>query len=98
MNLTRNKLLVFIKNREFEVITGIGGVAALWSFVFDNEASFYTGIAFASLGLISIGMRHHLQKKDNEQTLSFVENFAEGSETPRSQPCTQNKFVTVEQS
>jgi hypothetical protein len=53
-----NKLLIFIKNREFEVITGIGGVAALWSFVFDNEASFYTGIAF--------GMRHHLQKKGNE--------------------------------
>ena len=66
MNLKMNKLLVFIKNREFEVITGIGGVAALWSFVFDNEASFYTGIAFASLGVISIGMRHHLQKKGNE--------------------------------
>ena len=57
MNLTRNKLLVFIKNREFEVITGIGGVAALWSFDFDNEAN------------ISIGMRHHLQKKGNEQKL-----------------------------
>lgn len=66
MNLKMNKLLIFIKNREFEVITGIGGVAALWSFVFDNEASFYTGIAFASLGVISIGMRHHLQKKGNE--------------------------------
>ena len=66
LNLTRNKLLIFIKNREFDVITGSGGVAARWSFVFDNEASFYTGIAFASLGLISLGMRHHLQKKGNE--------------------------------
>ena len=66
MNLKMNKLLIFIKNREFEVIKGIGGIAALWSFVFDNEASFNTGIAFASLGVISIGMRHHLQKKGNE--------------------------------
>ena len=66
MNLTVNKLLIFIKNREFGVITGIRGVAAVWSFVFNNEASFYTGIAFASLGVISIGMRHHLQKKGNE--------------------------------
>ena len=66
MNLKINKLLIFIKNREFEVITGIGGVAALWSFVLDNEASFYTGIAFTSPGVIPIGMRHHLQKKGNE--------------------------------
>ena len=59
MDLTKIKLLIFIKNREFEGTIGIGAVTALWSFVFYNEDVFYYGIAFTSLGLISNEMRHH---------------------------------------
>ena len=61
-----NKLLTFIKNREFEIIIGVGVIAALLSFVFENEDIFNYGIIFSSIGLISIGMRNHLRKKDNE--------------------------------
>ena len=61
-----NKLLTFIKNREFEIIIGFGVIAALLSFVFENEDIFNYGIIFSSIGLISIGMRNYLRKKDNE--------------------------------
>ena len=60
------KLLTFIKNREFEIIIGIGGVATLLSFILTNEDIFNYGIAFSSIGLISIGMRNYLRKKDKE--------------------------------
>ncbi|MBC09783.1 MAG: hypothetical protein CMQ39_06435 [Gammaproteobacteria bacterium] len=59
-----NKLLTFIKNRQIEIIIGIGGVATLLSFVFKNEHIFYYGIAFSSIGLISVGMRVYLREKD----------------------------------
>ena len=61
-----NKLLTLIKNREFEIIFGIGGVAALLSFTLENQDIFYYGILFSSIGLISIGMRNYLSKKNNE--------------------------------
>ena len=61
-----NKLLTFIKNREFEIIIGVGVIAALLSFVFENEDIFNYGIIFSYIGLISIGMRNYLRKKDNE--------------------------------
>ncbi|MDA9175083.1 hypothetical protein N9E88_04600 [Gammaproteobacteria bacterium] len=61
-----NKLLTFIKNREFEIIIGIGCVAALLSFTLENQDIFNYGILFSSIGLISIGMRNYLRKKDNE--------------------------------
>jgi hypothetical protein len=61
-----NKLLTFIKNREFEIIIGIGFIAALLSYVSENENIFNYGIIFSSIGLISIGMRNYLRKKDNE--------------------------------
>jgi hypothetical protein len=61
-----NKLLTFIKNREFEIIFGIGCVAALLSFTLENQDIFNYGILFSSIGLISIGMRNYLRKKDNE--------------------------------
>ncbi len=66
MNINMSKLLTFIKNRKFEIITGIGGIAALLSFTFNNEDIFNYGIAFSSIGLISIGMRNYLRKKDKE--------------------------------
>ena len=59
-------LLTFIKNRELEIIIAIGGIAALLSFVLENEDIFNYGIIFSSIGLISIGMRNYLRKKDNE--------------------------------
>ena len=61
-----DKLLTFIKNRELEIVLGIGCVAVLLSFVFENEDIFNYGIIFSSIGLISIGMRNYLRKKDNE--------------------------------
>ena len=61
-----DKLLTFIKNQEFEIIIGIGVIAALLSFVFENEDIFNYGIIFSSIGLISSGMRNYLRKKDNE--------------------------------
>jgi len=61
-----NKLLTLIKNREFEIIFGIGCVAALLSFTLENQDIFNYGIIFSSIGLISIGMRNYLRKKDNE--------------------------------
>lgn len=59
-----HKLLTFIRNRQFEIIIGIGGVAALLSFIFKNEEIFNYGIAFSSIGLISIGMKNYLRKKE----------------------------------
>ena len=61
-----NKLLTLIKNREFEIILGIGCVAALLSFILENQNIFNYGILFSSIGLISIGMRNYLKKKDNK--------------------------------
>ncbi|MDC0512520.1 hypothetical protein OAO26_01740 [Gammaproteobacteria bacterium] len=61
-----NKLLTLIKNREFEIIFGIGCVAALLSFTLENQDIFNYGILFSFIGLISIGMRNYLRKKDNE--------------------------------
>ena len=61
-----NKLLTLIKNREFEIILGIGCVAALVSFILENQNIFNYGILFLSIGLISIGMRNYLKKKDNK--------------------------------
>ena len=61
-----NKLLTFIKNREFEIIIGIGVIAALLSYVSENENIFNYGIIFSSIGWISIVMRNYLRKKDNE--------------------------------
>ena len=59
-----NKFLTFIKNRELEIIIAIGGIAALLSFVLENEDIFNYGIIFSSIGLISIGMRSYLRKKN----------------------------------
>ena len=57
-------LLTFIKNRELEIIIAIGGIAALLSFVLENEGILNYGIIFSSIGLISIGMRSYLRKKN----------------------------------
>ena len=57
-------LLTFIKNRELEIIIAIGGIAALLSFVLENEDIFNYGIIFSSIGLIAIGMRSYLRKKN----------------------------------
>ncbi len=67
MNINMSKLLTFIKNQEFAIIIGIGGVAALLSFIFNNEDIFNYGIAFSSIGLISIGMKNYLRKKDKDK-------------------------------
>jgi len=64
MNVKMIKLLKFIKNRELEIIIAIGGIAALLSFVLENEDIFNYGIIFSSIGLISIGMRSYLRKKN----------------------------------
>ena len=74
ININMSKLLTFIKNRELEIIIGIGVVAALLSFIFNNEDIFNYGIAFSSIGLISFGIRNYLRKKDKEQKkkLSFI--------------------------
>tara|TARA_B100001121_G_scaffold259712_1_gene238873 strand:- start:212 stop:400 length:189 start_codon:yes stop_codon:yes gene_type:complete len=61
-----NRLLTLIKNREFEIILGIGSAAALLSFILENQNIFNYGILFSSIGLISIGIRNYLSKKDNE--------------------------------
>lgn len=61
-----NKLLTLIKNREFEIIFAIGCVAALLSFTLENQDIFNYGILFSSIGLISIGIRNYLSKKNNE--------------------------------
>ncbi|MEL0115838.1 MAG: hypothetical protein VW894_05960 [Gammaproteobacteria bacterium] len=61
------KLLKFIKNRELEIIIAIGGIAALLSFVLENEDIFNYGIIFSSIGLISIGMRSYLRKKNKTE-------------------------------
>ena len=66
MNINMSKLLT-IKNQEFAIIIGIGGVAALLSFIFNNEDIFNYGIAFSSIGLISIGMKNYLRKKDKDK-------------------------------
>ncbi|MEK9903176.1 MAG: hypothetical protein VW556_05325 [Gammaproteobacteria bacterium] len=60
-------LLTFIKNRELEIIIAIGGIAALLSFVLENEDIFNYGIIFSSIGLISIGMRSYLRKKNKTE-------------------------------
>ena len=57
----QSKILTVIKHREFAIIIGIGGVAALISFIFNNEDIFNYGIAFSSIGLISIGMKNYLK-------------------------------------
>ena len=62
-----NKFLTFIKNRELEIIIAIGGIAALLSFVLENEDIFNYGIIFSSIGLISIGMRSYLRKKNKTE-------------------------------
>ena len=54
------------KNREFEILIGIGAVATILSFILDNKDIFNYGILFSSIGLISIGMRNYLRKKNNE--------------------------------
>jgi hypothetical protein len=64
MNIKMITLLTFIKNRELEIIIAIGGIAALLSFVLENEDIFNYGIIFSSIGLISIGMRSYLRKKN----------------------------------
>ena len=64
MNIKMITLLTFIKNRELEIIIAIGGIAALLSFVLENEVIFNYGIIFSSIGLISIGMRSYLRKKN----------------------------------
>lgn len=61
-----NKLLTLIKNREFEIILGIGCVAALLSFILENQNIFNYGILFSSIGLISVGMKNYLSKQGNE--------------------------------
>tara|TARA_B100001989_G_scaffold221406_1_gene174291 strand:+ start:503 stop:691 length:189 start_codon:yes stop_codon:yes gene_type:complete len=61
-----NRLLTLIKNQEFEIILGIGCAAALLSFILENQNIFNYGILFSSIGLISIGIRNYLSKKDNE--------------------------------
>tara|TARA_Y100001935_G_C17166502_1_gene437981 strand:+ start:518 stop:706 length:189 start_codon:yes stop_codon:yes gene_type:complete len=61
-----NRLLTLIKNREFEIILGIGCAAVLLSFILENQNIFNYGILFSSIGLISIGIRNYLSKKDNE--------------------------------
>ena len=66
MNIKMSTLLTFIKNRELEIIIAIGGIAALLSFVLENEDIFNYGIIFSSIGLISIGMRSYLRKKNKE--------------------------------
>ena len=63
----QRKILTVIKHREFAIIIGIGGVAALISFIFNNEDIFNYGIAFSSIGLISIGMKNYLRKKDKNK-------------------------------
>ena len=67
MNINMRKILTFIKHREFATIIGIGGVAALLSFIFNNENIFNYGIAFSSIGLISIGIENYLRKKDKNK-------------------------------
>ena len=62
-----NKFITFIKNRELEIIIAIGGIAALLSFVLENEDIFNYGIIFSSIGLISIGMRSYLRKKNKTE-------------------------------
>jgi len=62
-----NKFLSFIKNRELEIIIAIGSIAALLSFVLENEDIFNYGIVFSSIGLISIGMRGYLRKKNKTE-------------------------------
>ena len=62
-----NKFLTFIMNRELEIIIDIGGIAALLSFVLENEDIFNYGIIFSSIGLISIGMRSYLRKKNKTE-------------------------------
>ncbi len=57
-------LLTFIKNRELDIVIAIGCIAALLSFVLENEDIFNYGIIFSSIGLISIGMRSYLRKKN----------------------------------
>ena len=61
-----NKLRTFVKDREFEIIMGIGGVAALLSFIFNNEDIFNYGIAFSSIGMIFIWMKNYLLMRDKE--------------------------------
>ena len=60
-------LLTFIKNRELEIVIAIGGIATLLSFVLENEDIFNYGIIFSSIGLISIGMRGYLRKKNKTE-------------------------------
>ena len=62
-----NQFLTFIMNRELEIIIDIGGIAALLSFVLENEDIFNYGIIFSSIGLISIGMRSYLRKKNKAE-------------------------------
>ena len=62
-----NKFLSFIKNRELEIIIAIGSIAALLSFVLENEDIFNYGIVFSSIGLISIGLRSYLRKKNKTE-------------------------------
>ncbi|MEL1231755.1 MAG: hypothetical protein VXA26_10610 [Candidatus Neomarinimicrobiota bacterium] len=61
-----DNLLTFIKKREFEILIGIGAIATILSFILDNKDIFNYGILFSSIGLISIGMRNYLRKKNNE--------------------------------
>ena len=59
-----SKLLKFIRNRQFEIMTSVGALAVFLSFIFKNEDIFNYGIAVSSIGLISIGMSNYLRKKD----------------------------------
>ena len=67
MNIKMSALLTFIKNRELEIVIAIGGIAALLSFVLEKEDIFNYGIIFSSIGLISIGMRSYLRKKNKTE-------------------------------
>ena len=50
-----SKLLTFIKNRELEIIIGIGVVAALLSFIFNNEDILITELLFHLLVQFLLG-------------------------------------------
>ena len=55
ININMSKLLTFIKNRELEIIIGIGVVAALLSFIFNNEDILITELLFHLLVQFLLG-------------------------------------------
>ena len=69
-----SKLNKIIRNRQFEIITSVGALAVLLSFIFKNEDIFNYGIAFSSIGLISIGMSNYLRKKDSQNSVTDLDS------------------------